>query len=430
MYPQSVAGRAARIVFRSSFALMVAVAVWPASQSAIAQVSELRRLPTPSPNTSEHDLSRAVNADPYNPSRLFQDAWNQPGMHWYANWSSYAPAHGNSANTFGVMFEDPHSEEVPPPPTTPINPPPNSGLSQGQTLGEEPEDTNVQFLRQQSVLLNQGDWQLDYGVQYTLAENDIPVAITGGGPVTGVVEGRTRTRLLLTPVEFRYGVTERAQAFINIPLGWSHSEISFTDFDEFDSEIGIVDVSAGLSLLLCDGCQYKPDVIATFGFTAPTGNPEFPLLTTLTPNTVLGEGYWAASAQLLFIHTYDPIVLFWGFGYRHRFDEDFANTALGIQQDFDPGHTAFYQCGVGFGVNEWVTLSTSFAGAYISELSVDGDRIEGTIREPLRLRFAVTINTQAKLIEPFSEIGMTDDSVDARFGVTWTHTHRNRSGCY
>ena len=80
-------------------------------------------------------------------------------------------------------------------------------------------------------------------------------------------------------------------------------------------------------------------------------------------------------------------------------------------------------------VNEWVTLSTSFAGAYISELYVDNDRVEGTIREPLRLRFAVTINAPDKVIEPFTEIGMTDDTVDARFGITWTHTHR-RSDYY
>ena len=249
------------------------------------------------------------------------------------------------------------------------------------------------------------------------------------GDVIGVIEGNVKSRLLLTPVEFRYGVTERTQAFINVPLGWSHSEVTFTDFDEFESEIGIGDVSAGLSMLLCEGCQYKPDVIATLAFTAPTGDAEFPLLTNLTPNSVLGQGFWGASAQLLFIHTYDPIVLFWGFGYSHRFENDFYNPALDIVQDVRPGRTAFYQCGVGFGVNEWVTLSTSFAGAYISELYVDDDRVEGTIREPLRLRFAVTINAPDKIIEPFSEIGMTDDTVDARFGITWTHTHRRSDYC-
>ncbi len=136
-----------------------------------------------------------------------------------------------------------------------------------------------------------------------------------------------------------------------------------------------------------------------------------------------------AAAQLLFIHTYDPVVMFYGFGYRHLFDNDFFNPAISAQQDVNPGEAAFYQFGVGFGVNEWITLSTSFAGQYISELEVDGDRIEGTIREPIRMRFAVTMNTEHKLIEPFAEIGMTDAAVNARFGVVWTHTHRHADYC-
>ena len=388
-----------------------------------AREPALRRLPN-----AAVQPAAAQSGDDYDPSRLFHNAWNAPGVAYYANWSDYSP--DGERNAYPVNFQNPHDEEVPPPPGTEVAPAPSGGLAEDQTIGEEPVDNSVQFLRRQSVLLNHGDWQVDYGVSYTLSENDIPVAVLDGlGDVVGVVEGTAKSRLFLTPLEFRYGVTERCQAFVNVPMGWSHSELAFTDFDDFESEIGIGDVSAGLSMMLCEGCQYKPDVIATIGFTAPTGNADYPLLTSLIPNSQLGEGYWAATAQLLFIQTYDPIVLFWSFGYNHRFDADFTNPVSLIDETFQPGRMAFYQCGVGFGVNEWVTLSTSFAGAYISELYIDGDRVEGTIREPLRLRFAVTINKPDKVVEPFAEIGMTDDTVDARFGITWTHTHR-RASCY
>lgn len=391
------------------------------------RVQVLRRIPVPPPEAAAVQASRHSVYDARN---VLHDAWNEPGMTWFANWRTYADDDDGLVDVYQTMFQNPHEEDVPPPPPGTVVERPREALTEGQTIGEAPEDYTVQFLRQQSVLLKHGEWQLDYGIQYSITDNDIPIALLDGfGDVTGVVEGGAKNRLLLTPIELRYGVTERMQAFINVPLGWSNSEIAFTDFDEFESQIGIGDVSAGLSILLCDGCRHKPDVIATLGFTAPTGNPDFPLLTTLTPNSVLGEGFWGASAQLLFIHSYDPVVLFWGFGYRYRFEEDFANPVLAIQQDVRPGQTAFYQCGVGFGVNEWITLSTSFAGAYISELYVDNDRVEGTILEPLRLRVAVTINTPAKLIEPFTEIGMTDAAVDARFGVTWTHTHRRCAGC-
>lgn len=325
-----------------------------------------------------------------------------------------------------TMFQ---AEEDPPPlpPGPPAGDRPPGGLAQDQTLGEEPEDTTVQFLRQQSVLLNRGDWQIDHGFVYSVADNDFPIASITGGNVTGVTEGNTKNRLFLVPIEFRLGVKDKVQAFVNVPLGWSNSELTFTNFDSFESELGIGDVNAGLSILLIEGCRYSPDVVATLACTAPTGNPDFPLLTSLTPNSVLGEGYWAASAQLLFIQTYDPVVIFYGGGYRHRFEEKFPNPVLRIRQNSNPGEAVFYQLGVGFGVNEWVTLSASFAGQYISELAIDGDRIEGTIREPMRMRFAVTMNSVDKLIEPFAEVGMTDDSIDARFGITWTHTRRAKN---
>jgi len=421
MDPQGCENRTTRVALSYALGLAAALsaALAPVNRAA-AQQPRLQRLPP------AHTTGRAN----YDARDVLQNTWDEPGMSWFAPWRTYADEGDGLVNAYQeTMFQDPHAEDVPPPPPSGVvDESPGGALPEGETIGEEPEDYNVQFLRQQSVLLNHGDWQLDYGIQYAYTEDDLPLAtVDGGGNVTGVVETNSRNRLLLTPVEFRYGVTDRAQAFVNVPMGWSHSEVSFTDFDEFESQLGIGDVSAGLSILLCNGCQYQPDVITTLSFTAPTGNPDFPLLNTLSPNSVLGQGFWGASAQLLFIHTIDPVVLFWGFGYEHRFEEDFANTTLGIQQDIRPGETAFYQCGVGFGVNERITLSTSFAGAYISELHIDGDRVEGSILEPMRLRFAVTIATEAKLIEPFTEIGMTNDSVDARFGITWTHTQRHNS---
>lgn len=334
-----------------------------------------------------------------------------------------------------VYFQNPHEEEIVPGPgpgagTPEIIEGPPGRLDEGQTIGEEPEDYNVQFLRSQGVLLSHGDWQLDYGLVYAISENDIPIALVdGGGAVVGATEALLKSRLLTVPLEFRYGLRDDLQLSFNVPVGWSNSEVSFDGFDDFDSEAGIGDMTAAFSYVVCDGARFKPDVVLTMSLTAPTGNADFPLLTSLTPNSVLAEGFWGASAQLLFIHTYDPVVVFYGGGYRHRFEEDFFNPTLPGQQDVNPGEAVFYQLGVGFGVNEWITLSTSFAGQYISELEVDGDRIEGTILEPVRMRFAVTMNTEHKLIEPFAEIGMTDAAVNARFGVVWTHTHRHADYC-
>jgi hypothetical protein len=355
--------------------------------------------------------------------------WNEAGVDWYANWRT------DAGDALVLSYDARYEAEADPAPVPPgyeddrpLGPPrgTDSGLAEGQTLGEAPEDDTVQFLRQQSVLLRPGDIQFDYGFNYSVTDNDFPIAsVDPNNVVTGVSEANIKSRLLIVPFEFRYGCTEKTQVFISVPVGWTHSELAFTNFDRIEHELGISDVSFGASVLICEGERYKPDVIGTVSVTAPTGNATYPLLTSLIPNSSLGQGFWGASANLLFVHTYDPVVIYWGFGYGHRVEDEFSNPATGLQDLVNPGEQVFYQMGVGFGVNEWITLSTNFAGQYIGEMKIEDDPIEGTILEPMRLRFAVTINCEEKIVEPFAEIGMTEDSVNARAGITWTCTRRN-----
>jgi hypothetical protein len=83
------------------------------------------------------------------------------------------------------------------------------------------------------------------------------------------------------------------------------------------------------------------------------------------------------------------------------------------------GEEITYQLGVGFAVNERVTLSSALQGAFITETKIEGERIEGSILEPIRMRFAATISRNCRIVEPFAEIAMTDDA-PSRLGVTWT----------
>lgn len=324
--------------------------------------------------------------------------------------------------------DEPFSNNQPPaasePPRPIISDPlPETGsgeIERADTLGTAPDNSyQLQYLRRQTPLLSPGQWQFDFGITYSITESDLPVPVVNGGNVVNVVEGRLRQRLLLAPLELRYGLFEGVQLFANVPLGWSNTEFSIPGFDSFSDNIGIGDVNAGATVLLREGYCNKPYIVGTLACTAPTGNASFPLLTSFTPDSQLGEGFWALSASLLFIHTYDPVSVFYGGGYRHRFEDDFLTPAGRVT--VDPGEQVFYQFGVGFAANDRVTFSTRFIGAYFSENVVNGDRIEGTIFEPMRLRFAVTIQNCATIVEPFAEVGMTDDGPSARAGITWTY---------
>ncbi len=296
-------------------------------------------------------------------------------------------------------------------------------------LGEEPEETTteLQFLRRQSVLLDPGQYQFDVTLQYLINDDDFPLAQQVGNLIQ-IGEAGRKQRLLLLPIEFRIGLTPVSQLFVNVPFGWSNGEFAFQGVDEFQNSGGIGDVSAGITRILIEGNDCFPDVLSTISFSAPTGDSNF--VTSLsTPGNTLGEGFWTLTAGLSFIQTFDPVVVFYGFGYRHRFENNFDVNVGDGKITVNPGKQIFYRFGAGFAVNPQVTLSASFIGSYLTEDYVEGVRLAGSIREPMSVRLAATISKDKELkkgqrirtVEPFISFGVTDDAANALFGVSCTH---------
>ena len=254
---------------------------------------------------------------------------------------------------------------------------------------------------------------MDIGLTYLHSDSTFP-DIT---PQSTLIEAHIRQRLLYMPLAVRYGLTDRVQLFANAPVGWANTEVSETGAAAFFNNGGIGDTNAGATILVqkSNGTSCCPDVLATFGFTAPTGRTNGFVGIVETPGTTLGQGFWAGYWNVLAIHTYDPVVVFYGVGSRHFFTKDIQDTPA------KPGDQYIYQFGTGFAVNERITFSTTFFGYYITDAWVNNRVVDGTILEPMYLPFAVTITRcNKRIIEPYAIIGMTDTSANAQVGITWT----------
>jgi hypothetical protein len=288
-----------------------------------------------------------------------------------------------------------------------------------KTIGTAPVDNTLDFLRTSTVLLAPGKSQFDIGFEYTLTENDFPILITDGmGTVVGVDNVEFKGRELTVPMELRYGLLNRVQGFLQVPVGWANVQAAINNFDEFENDGGIGDVGFGLTAQLKDAYKDCPYLIGTLAGLAPSGGDPFGVVGTISPNAPsLGNGFWAISGNLLWVQTrYDPVVVFYGFGARYQFAHDY----IGVE--FQPGTEYNYTLGAGFAVNERVTLSTQFFGAYIGDLKANGDRLEGTAQEPMTIRMAATLAKPCnRIVEPFVAFGLTDDSISANFGITWTY---------
>lgn len=292
-----------------------------------------------------------------------------------------------------------------------------SGLVDAEKLGEAPEDTSLQFLRESTVLLKPGESQFDIGVEYLLSESDFPIVLLSGGDVVGAEDVDFRIRELAVPMQYRFGALKRVQAFVGGAVGWSNTQVSIDEFEAFQNDGGFGDVDFGATTQLVDGNSEKPYMLATISATAPTGGDPFGTAATLAPSAPsLGQGFWSISGSALWIRTYDPLVFYYGVGGERFFSRHFEGLEI------EPGTTWNYSFGVGFAVNDRVTLSTRFRGAYVEELRVDRERVLGTNFEPMSLRMAATISkSEKRLVEPFVEFGLTDGAVSNFFGITWTY---------
>jgi len=284
------------------------------------------------------------------------------------------------------------------------------------TFGRAPESNALQFLRAQDVLLAPGAWQFDTGAAYAHFSNDFPVPVfdPNTGQVTDVVEGLLRRRLFYTPLAVRYGWSKNVQLFATMPMGFSNSQVSTFGTSDSTTVGGSGDLTAGASFHLLKAESDLPDVIASMNFTAPTGAFSSPIFG-LVPGSTLGQGFWAMSASLVCINRYDPIIVFYGGGYRHLFERPFDGLL------FAPREQIFYQMGVGFSVNDRVTLSTAFQGFYITDVRANNVTVPGSNLEPLTVRMAATIARRCKILEPFVQFGLTDSAPQANFGIIITY---------
>ena len=107
--------------------------------------------------------------------------------------------------------------------------------------------------------------------------------------------------------------------------------------------------------------------------------------------------------------------MFYGVGSRHTLAGDESGVSVRAGDEFD------YRLGVGFAVTERVTLSAAVIGAYITDPQINGRAVPGTNQEPVYLRMAVTLAQGKRICEPFVQVGMTSDSANTCFGVTWTY---------
>lgn len=298
------------------------------------------------------------------------------------------------------------------------------GAKQPEAIGVPPPRPQPQFLRDTSVLLDPGEYQFEYGVSYTTNSQTTAIGINVNDN-TLVTSLKTLTRTASVPIEFRVGCRNDTQAFVSIPFGYNLQQISIANTADSSDGIGIGDLTFGCTRVLRKPQPEKFTILGNLSASAPTGLAQLSSIQQV-PGVALGSGYWTLSGGMVFIKTIDPIAAYVGLNFVNTFESTINNL------DLQPGNIFSYRFGVGYAINSRVTVSSSFNGAYISELEVGRQLLPGSAREPLTVRIAATILSKGpslvgqskgrrRTTEPFIAMGITDAAPDTNFGVKWTY---------
>jgi len=265
---------------------------------------------------------------------------------------------------------------------------------------EDKEDIRDLFPRQASVLLSPGQYELEGGLLYQRTRVDSTVL-------------NTMNRGLSIPLGLRVGLADRWQGFANVQLAYGYQQFSFADDESSLHHAGVGDVSAGLNYQVLRERDGWPDIVASAGFSAPTGRSPY---ADDGSGVALGTGHWSSNMGLQFIKTVEPVAIFGGLRYTYQFARD------GLGKRIKPGNALGYSLGLIFAINDRVSVNGEFIGSVQEATREDGARMVGSAREPMQFRTGLVYRVSKNwYLAPTVTYSLNSDAPDVVIGVSTLH---------
>lgn len=270
---------------------------------------------------------------------------------------------------------------------TPISTAPGNTSGAKETdkqYGEEKKKSPpLNFLIGSTVLLAPGQYELDFGAGYKTQRTSYSLQQTGYFERSAYTARQTQFDATL-----RGGIADGLEAYITLPYTYTHIEdVSTNASVRNTSEFRLGDIGFGLQYLLIKEVLNAPAVSLTLDVSTPTGKKEYRDFTENWKDPLdNGSGHWSVTPGLAFVRTTDPAILFGGVGYRHSFER----TINGYE--IKPGRGLASYVGVGFALNEKLSIGSRLAYAYNSRMTAQGTKIYGSDTDPLDLSFSASYN--------------------------------------
>ncbi|WP_338525992.1 transporter [Pseudomonas batumici] len=286
------------------------------------------------------------------------------------------------------------------------------GDTSNNSYGSETEaQPPLDFLTGSTVLLSPGEYEVDLGIAYK--QNRLQYAL----PQAGYFQ---RSSYSAKQLEFRStlraGLYEGVEGYLSTPLTYSYiQDVSSNDHVRHTDAWNLADITSGAQYQVIDESANRPAISLTLDLTAPTGRRRYndALNSWKTPLNN-GSGHWSIAPGLAFVRTTDPAILFGGISYQHFF----PNTIDGYH--LQPGWVLKSYAGVGFALNEKLSLGTRFSYAHSANMKADREIIYGSDSDPVDLSLSASYRVSDDwVISPGVTFGLNDDAGPAALSIAF-----------
>lgn len=278
---------------------------------------------------------------------------------------------------------------MPTPTPTPADEPMQIGEARREAEAARREQEKALVVREHAPLFER-KFTFDAGMNYSYYDRR-QLALSGFLALDAIFLGninldQSKASVATLDVTARYGISDRINLEASIPYVWRDSRFvsagvggASTQVSEVQlSSSGVGDASVAAYYQLVTESARWPDLVASLRVRAPTGRDPFglKLIQADEDNDNLnvpealptGTGLWSATANVSWLRTYDPVILFANLGYTMYRPEDFDDISPVLDQvssaEVSLGNSIQFSAGLAIALNDRSAVSFSVASAF------------------------------------------------------------------
>ncbi len=247
----------------------------------------------------------------------------------------------------------------------------------------------------------------------------------------GAIEATDARRDSFTPsIGARYGVTNRIEVDARVPYS-IRDDVESDPLDASSplsrelSANDLGDVEFGAHYQINDGTAGWPYFIGNLRFKTTTGTGPFDVAFDSQGRQrelPTGSGFYTLEPSVTVLYPTDPVVLFGNIGYAVNLPDDVDKT-IGSQffGKVDPGDNLRTSFGIGFGINQQVSMSLGYEHSYVFETDseIDGVTVKSDPAQVGSFLFGLSLAVTDRISTNLNvAVGATEDAPDVRIGIS------------